>query len=217
MEQRSVNGRGVPALLLFLTLLPIVMGVVRAGQVGLDALPEEAAKFAATPLALAIHGLCGATFGLIAPWQFWQALRRRHGPLHRHLGRLYVAAGVGLGLTGMVMVLAYRGGPSALTDIARVVFSAALIGALWLAVSAIRRGQRARHMAWMIRAYALGMGTAPIVFFFIPWIVILGEEPGPVLSEAVFLGTWVASLVAAELVIRRLGAPRPVSRLAPQA
>jgi uncharacterized membrane protein len=202
MERRSLRAVGVPALLLFLSALPIVMGVARFVEVPSGALPPESTYLYQTPWAIALHGLSGAAFGLLGPLQFWTAFRNRFGRLHRLSGRIFVLAGVVMGLTGLRMIAAFALPDFDLTDLARALFSPAMLVALWLAVAAIRRRDLARHRAWMIRAYALGIGQSPIAFVFFPMFLITGIPPAGLTVDLVLIGTWLACIGVAEAVIR---------------
>lgn len=210
MERRSVTAFGVPALLLFLTCLPIIMGLVRFVQVPLHSLPEESLYFYETPWSMALHGLCGALFGLLGPLQFWTAFRQRFSTLHKLSGRVFVASGVVMGLSGLRLVAAFHGPSFDLSDAARVVFGPALLVTLWFAIAAIRKGNMPRHRAWMIRSYAIGMGTAPISFIFLPIFLITGVPPMGLTVDLIFVGMWIASVAVAEAVIRvKLSPPAP--------
>ena len=66
----------------------------------------------------------------------------------------------------------FRLTPASILGIERVDITA-------LAVDAIRRRDFASHGAWMIRAYALGMGAGTQVVVLAPWSLITGEETGP--------------------------------------
>lgn len=215
MERNSWAAIGLPVFLIFLTSIPIVMGFVRSVEVPLQALPEESEYFYQTAWSMAFHGLCGGLFGLLGPMQFWTAFRRRFGTLHKISGRIYVLAGVVLGLSGLRLVQAFYGPTFDMTDASRVLFGTALLVALWLAIQNIRAGNVPRHRAWMIRSYALGMGTAPIAFVFFPVFVITGEPPTGIMVDIIFVGTWLVSIASAELVIR-LKLNRPARRPAPQ-
>ncbi len=83
----------------------------------------------------------------------------------------------------------------------RLIFGVALVAAVVAGFTAIRRRDVLRHRAWMIRAYAIGLGasTQILTLGFGGAIVGTGE-----LSTALLTGAgWVVNLVVAEWVIRR--------------
>lgn len=208
MERRSLSPVVVPVVLLLMTGISIALAAVRAVQLPLGVLPDDALKFYDTPYAMWLHGAAGTAFGLLGPVQFSMALRRRFGHWHRVSGRIYVAAGAVLGLSGLRLVDRF-GGQIDPTDMARIAFGAVLLVCLWQAVAAIRGGDSDGHRDWMIRGYVVGMGSAPLALVYIPIFLLMGTfpEPGP-LDHAIFVGTWGASILAGEVVIRRLAPPR---------
>lgn len=89
----------------------------------------------------------------------------------------------------------------------RLVFGSAMVLAIILGVAAIRRRDFARHGAWMIRAYAIGLGAGTQVLTHLPWFwfpALQGE-----LTRALCMGAgWVINLAVAEWIVRkRLGQP----------
>ena len=205
---RSARGAlALPVALYLVTGLTLLMGAVRSVEVPLGALPEDSLHLAATPLAIGLHALSATLFGLIGPWQFSRTLRRRFGRAHRVAGRVFAVSGVAMGITGLRLVMAHADRSAPLVDGARAAFALGLIVTLALAVQAIRLGRVETHRDWMIRSYALGMGTAPIAVIFLPIYVVTGTPPMGPAADALFIGSWVASVLVAELVIRRLHRP----------
>jgi len=142
--------------------------------------------------------------------QFGRAFRRGLGLLHGLSGRIFVVSGVVMGLSGLRLVAAFHDPGFNLTDASRLIFGPLLVVALGLAVVAIRNGDVTRHRAWMVRAYAIGMGTAPIGFVFFPLFLSTGVPPEGLTVDLVFVGTWITSIAVAEAVIRlKLTRPAP--------
>ncbi|WP_208988667.1 DUF2306 domain-containing protein [Labrenzia sp. VG12] len=105
--------------------------------------------------ALALYGHIGvAPIALaVMPFQFLSGLRARRPAVHRWLGRLYVAAILVSGLSGLQLAFYTTAGSFAGTGFA-------LLAVIWLGttgaalVFALRR-QFARHRFWMLRSAAL--------------------------------------------------------------
>ena len=76
-------------------------------------------------------------------------------------------------------------------------------GALIWALVAIRHGNVARHRAWMIRAYAVGMGAATISFIMLPIFLITGKAVQGYGADLLFVASWGINVAIAEWVIRR--------------
>ncbi len=204
MDRASRGSLFVPAILYALTALLILMAAVRAVQVPTGTLPPDAAKFYDAPVAFWLHAVAGLIFAVLGPMQFSRVARQRFGAWHRRAGRVQVAAGAVLGLSGLRLSDRF-GGQIDPTDMARIAFAAILLVCLWQAVARIRAGDVAAHRDWMIRGYAVAMGTAPLALVYLPIFVIMGAfpPPGP-LDHAIFVGTWCASIAAGETVIVRL-------------
>ncbi len=88
-------------------------------------------------------------------------------------------------------------------DIARGLFGLALLIALTMAMVAIRNRDFIRHRAWVIRAYAVGMGLGTVALVFIPLYIVTDQPQIGLTSDILFVVTWVLNIVVAEVVIRR--------------
>ncbi|MFN4154650.1 MAG: DUF2306 domain-containing protein [Paracoccaceae bacterium] len=191
--------------LAFGIFIPVMMAGVRLVQILLSALPDDSLRLAAAPVALFLHALAGILFGVLGPVQFARALRQRFGALHRLSGRVFVAAGLALALSGLALLVQIESQATAVLDNARAGFSAALIVALGVAVSAAGRRDMIAHRAWMIRAYAIGMGGATVALVMFPIYLIKGAPLTGLASDLVFVGWWLVTLAIGEWVILRLG------------
>jgi hypothetical protein len=76
-------------------------------------------------------------------------------------------------------------------------------------MAAIRDRDIARHRAWMIRAYAIGMGLGAVAMVFFPIYIVMGQAPTGLASDILFVGSWVMSIALAEAIIRRLSSATP--------
>ncbi|RYF42262.1 MAG: DUF2306 domain-containing protein [Comamonadaceae bacterium] len=196
--------------LAFCTLIPVMTAAVSVVQIPLGALPEDSRRLAAVPVAFFLHALAGFLFGVLGPLQFVRALLLRFGTLHRLAGRVFVLAGAGLALSGMAMLLQVESITTGLLDGARGVFGLALFAALVMGVAAARARDMLRHQAWMIRAYAVGMGTGPAALVLFPIYLMTGEPPMGLASDVVVVGMWLLTIAAGEWVVRRHALPRPL-------
>ena len=199
--------------LAFCTFIPVMTAVVSVVQIPLGALPEDSRRLAAVPVAFFFHALAGVLFGVLGPLQFVRALRLRIGTLHRLAGRVFVLAGAGLALSGLALLLQVESIATGLLDAARGVFGLALFASLVLGVAAARAHDMLRHRAWMIRAYAIGMGTGPVALVMFPIYLITGEPPTGLASDIVVVGMWLLSIAMGEWVVRRLAHPGPLQPL----
>jgi Predicted membrane protein (DUF2306) len=98
--------------------------------------------------------------------------------------------------------------------VARLIFGTGMAAALVLGVSAILKGNIPAHKAWMLRAYAIGMGAGTQVLTHLPWFLLVGQ-PTEAPRAVLMIGAWVLNLTVAEWLIRKQnGAPnsRPTRR-----
>jgi uncharacterized membrane protein len=189
--------------LVFFTFIPVMTALVLVFQIPFGTYPEDSARLAIAPIAWFAHVLAGAAFGITGPVQFVRALRNRFGALHRVLGRIFVLSGAIIGLSGLSLLAQVMSQRTPLVDIARGLFSMALLIALVLAMAAIRNRDFLRHRAWVIRAYAIGMGLGAVSLVFFPIYIITGQPPSGLASDILFVASWALTIAFAEVVIRR--------------
>lgn len=183
--------------------IPVLNALVQVFQIPSGSYPEDSARLALAPIAWFAHVLAGAAFGITGPMQFVRALRHRFGALHRVTGRIFVLSGAVLGLSGLSLLAQVTSVRTPVVDIARGLFGLALLIALALAMAAIRDRDILRHRAWVIRAYAIGMGLGAVALVFFPIYIITGQPPMGLASDILLVGSWVTTIAIAEMIIRR--------------
>lgn len=202
---RTRPGWLVPAALLVLAFIPVVAGAFRVTQLstGAEITPENA-RFFADPVPVVVHIVAVTLYAILGAFQFVPGIRRRRIGWHRAAGRLLVLCGLLVAFSGIWLTLFYPRPDDvgdAVTGV-RLVVGSAMAMCVVLAVAAVRRRDIARHRAWMIRGYALGMGAGTQAFTQLPWILLVG--PLDKTSKAVLMtGAWLINAVVAEWIIRR--------------
>jgi len=179
--------------------IPVFSAAVLSVQIPLGAVPESSQRLMIAPVALFAHVLGGVLFGLCGPVQFIRALRHRFGRFHRVTGVVFVMAGLFMGASGLVLLARVSAPP--LPEIARALASIALIAALLIGLFA---RPRIRHRAWMIRAYAIGMGLSTVGLAFFPIFLITGAPPSGLVADLIFVGCWALNALLAEIIIHTL-------------
>jgi len=154
------------------------------------------------PMSHWLHSLWGVLLGVLGPLQFARALRARFGAMYRLAGRVFVVAGLVMALSGLSLLVRVDSIATPFLDIARATFSAALIAALVLGVRAARARDRAMHRAWIIRAYAIGMGGATVALVMFPIYLATGQPVTGLMSDLVFVGWWLVAIAIGKWVIR---------------
>jgi uncharacterized membrane protein len=189
--------------LLTLCGIPLLAGAARLHEISGGIVTSENARFLASPFPVQAHILSASVFSVLGAIQLTPG-RESSFRIHRILGGIAVLAGVLVALTGLWMTLFY---PAAGFDGAwvfglRLIVGVAMVCSLIAAVAAIGRRQFAAHGAWMIRAYALGMGAGTQVITHLPGLMfpMIQGETSRALSMA---AGWGINLLIAEWLIRR--------------
>lgn len=203
--------RLAPAALLVLGAIPLAAGAFRLTELasGAEITPANA-RFFAAPLPVVLHIVGAATFIVLGAFQFVPSVRRAKPAWHRRAGRLLVGSGLVTALSGLWMTQFYQlpDHDGALLYSFRVLFGSLMALSIVLSFAAIRRRQIARHRAWMMRGYALGLGAGTQALTLAIGEVVLGP-PGE-FSRALLMGAgWAINLGVAEWIIRKRPAPPP--------
>ncbi len=198
-------GWAVPAALLVLSAIPLAAGAFRLTQLaGGAAITPANARFFASPLPVVAHIVSAGVYALLGALQFATGFRRRRPGWHRAAGRLLVACGLLVGLSGLWMTVFYPrpAGSGELLYALRLLFGSAMVVSILLGFAAIRRGDVIRHRMWMMRGYAIGLGAGTQVLTQLAGSLIAG--PPSELSGALLMGAgWVINLAVAEWAIRK--------------
>ncbi len=210
-SRRRASTWPVPLALVALSLIPVVAGALRVTDVttGSTFMPEDA-HHPAVPAALVVHIISAIAYSLVGAFQFSSGLRRRRPRWHRAAGRVLVPMGLAVAGSALWMTLGYPRevdtGP--LLFWSRIGFGTGMILCLALGLRAILRKDVPTHRAWMIRAYALGLGAGTQVVTIGFGQALFGAST--VVTDAVTAVGWAINLALAELIIRM---PRMRSRV----
>lgn len=211
--------RLIPAGLIALSAVPMVAGMVRLAQLGGGAeITPDNARFFAAPGPVVVHIVAVVIYCLLGAFQFAPDFRRRRPGWHRASGRILIPCGFLAALSGLWMTQFYRignpGGPlpadfegPALYWI-RLLVGSAMTVFLLLGVNAIRNRDFPRHGAWMMRAYALGLGASTQAFTHLPWFLFPGIR-GELARTLCMAAGWILNLAVAEWLIARRARRQP--------
>jgi uncharacterized membrane protein len=199
--------------LFLLALVPSVAGAARFAE--LTSGPERTAdnaRYVDMPLPVLLHIPSVTLFALLGALQLAPRFRARNRRWHRICGRVVFAAGLVAAGSGMWMT-AFSDlpvGDSAPTNAARFVVGTVMIVGLLLGLRAAMRRDLHTHRAWMLRAYALGMGAGTQVLTTGPLLLVMDTTaPHYTAWRTVgMIGAWVINAAFAEHLIRRHGARR---------
>jgi uncharacterized membrane protein len=199
----------VPVGLLVLSAIPLAAGAFRlTGLAGGPQLIPADGRFSAAPLPVVLHIVSAAVFAILGAFQFTASIRRRWPGWHRAAGRLLVACGLLVGVSALWSTVSYSrptGGGELLYAL-RLLFGSAMVVSIVIAFAAIRRGDVTRHRAWMMRAYAIGLGAGTQVLTLLIGELILG--PPEAVAKGLLNGAgWAINLALAEWIIRRRHSP----------
>ena len=194
----------VPLALVALVLVPAVAGSVRLVEVfgGAHVLPANP-RITASPVPVVVHIVCAVLYAVLGAFQFSATLRRRRPGWHRVAGRALVVLGLAVAFSALWLTLFYprQPGTGELAFLFRLAFGSGMAASIMLGFTGIRRGNIARHRAWMTRAYALALGAGTQVFTQGIGNAVFGTST---LATDLSLGAgWAINLAVAEYVIRR--------------
>ena len=184
-----------------LMLLALVMAVYAAAYfvVGEGMFPDEVAEsFLARPWGIYSHAFFGIFAIAIGPFQFLRSSARTQW--HRSLGKVYLVAATGTGLSGFYMAVYSYGG-----WVTHLGFGGMALSMLLTTYVAYRhiRGRRIKHhRAWMVRSYSVMFSAVT----FRIWLGLLSVVTGgnfPVAYGAASWLSWVLNLIWAEFYLRR--------------
>ena len=207
----------VPAGLVLLSLVPVLAGAARVGELtGGAEVTADNARFLASPVPVLVHIVCATVYCLLGALQFAPGFRRRRPGWHRVAGRLLALCGLAAALSGVWMTLFFSRPPvdDVLLTPIRLVFGVAMAGCIVLGVAAIRRRDVAGHRAWMARGYAIGLGAGTQVLTHLPWMLLV-EQPSGHPRVLLMLAGWVVNLAVTEWALRRRPARPGRSVLSP--
>ncbi|BCB77566.1 hypothetical protein Pflav_039760 [Phytohabitans flavus] len=150
----------LPAALILLGLVPVIAGAARVTELGSS--PEvtpDNARFVGDPVPVVLHIVGAVIYAWLGAFQFVPSLRRRRW--HRWAGRVLVPCGLTVALSGLWMTFAYDlpAHDNAIVNGERVVFGSAMAVFIVLGLAAALRRDFGPHRAWMVRAYAIGLGA----------------------------------------------------------
>lgn len=210
---RSARSTGwVPFALVCLVLIPAIAGSLRLVELsGGPLLLPANARMTASPAPVAVHIISAVAYAFVGAFQFSGRIRRARPGWHRKAGRVLVVLGLTVAFSAVWMTLLYprQPGTGELAYVLRLAFGSGMAASIILGFTAIRRGDVARHRAWMTRAYALALGAGTQVFTLGIGDAIFGSSE---LTTDLSLGAaWAINLAVAEYVIRRHGNRRTIS------
>jgi uncharacterized membrane protein len=215
----------VPLALVALSLVPVVAGSLRLTDVstGSTVMPVDA-HHPSMPVALVVHIISAVAYSLVGAFQFSAGLRQRRPRWHRAAGRVLVPMGLAVAGSALWMTVVYprEAGTGPLLFWSRLLFGVGMVLCLVLGLRAIRARNVPTHRAWMIRAYALGLGAGTQVVTIGLGQAVFGTSTA--VTDAVTAAGWAINLALAELVVRlppgvnrRRGSPAPRRRYWPPA
>ncbi|MET0780440.1 MAG: DUF2306 domain-containing protein [Microbacterium sp.] len=206
--RRRGAGWLLPAGLISFGLIPILANALRRAALAVGAAGSSPGEAGGMPLPVVLHVVGATVFVVLGALQFSAGFRRRRPTWHRIAGRLAILAALLAAGSGLWLAFATLADSSPLLFLFRLLAAAGLALCIILGFRAVRQRRLPQHRAWMIRAFAIGLGAATQVFTLGFGEVIFGRSE---LSIALLNGAgWAINLAVAELLIHRT--PRRVAR-----
>lgn len=153
------------------------------------------------------HVISGIIFLILGPLQFVADIRKQMPAFHRWSGRIFILSGFIFAVTAVMINFSFPplGGP--LKSLAVVTFSLVEILALGIALHAVLNRNFARHRAWMMRAFAIGLAVSVMRIFFIPYFLLYGIPSAPVIGWGMWI-SFLANLLVVEFILWRERLPQ---------
>ncbi|SDS26088.1 DUF2306 domain-containing protein [Microlunatus soli] len=155
--------------------------------------------------ALVIHIFAGSVMLCCAVLQLWPWLRRRHLPVHRWSGRLYMICAIPVFFGGLIVAQFPQGGP--VQQVANTMLGLLFGTTTALGYRAVRQRRIGDHREWMIRSFALASSIVANRVWTVICVAILSPNDEPDgLTAAIGIATWlswVVNLIIAEAWLHR--------------
>jgi len=196
----SYRGKIFASGLFIVALLPALAALVRLAEVAANTADP---RFDGIKNWLALHLIGSVGFALAGLYQFVPSGRRNRS--HPRMGRLVVAAGLLSAITGLRLSVGHHlpeQDAGALSWV-RILVAGSMFVFLLLGLKARWQGAHRQHGAWMIRAYALGLGAGTQILILGPVIALTGEPIPFVRFWGMTLG-WAVNAGLAEWIILKL-------------
>lgn len=196
----------VSHLLLALSAVPLVAGGVRLVQLATGHLDASNARFGQAPWPVTLHILAATLFSVLGAFQLDPSWRAKAPRWHRSAGAVALVSGLVVAASGAYMAMTYAipealQGP--LLRVTRLAVSIGMFASLLLALRAIVERRFEVHGAWMLRAYALGLGAGTQVFVFLPAELLVSGPVHGLTRDLLMAAAWGLNLAVAELIILR--------------
>lgn len=201
---KATSGLLVALLLILLSAVPTIFGSLRLNELisGAEITPNNK-RFFESPLPVVVHILFAIVYSILGAFQFAAGFRTRWPGWHRAVGRILIVCGLVSGLSGLWMTLFYsQPGTGDLLKVVRLLFGLAMVVSIYLGFTTIRRRKVLRHRAWMMRAYAIGLGAGTQTFTVAVGVMIFGPQTEFSIALQMAAG-WVINLAVAEWAIRK--------------
>jgi uncharacterized membrane protein len=203
MLKRTPRAWPVPAALLLFALLLFVTSSMRIFEIAGG--PEETAdnaRFLVNPLQIYLHAGGGMLYLFLGAFQFSQPLRARFPKWHRLSGRAAVLAGVLAALSALWMTETFPQVPFNPHEVYgfRILFSLGWFACLALGINAAMNRDIANHRAWMMRAYAIGLGGSTTAIILGSWLLLYGTPSAKIFALATG-AAWVINLLIVQRIL----------------
>ena len=207
----------IPALLIVLSLVPVLAGAARLSELasGAEVTPDNV-RFFASPLPVVVHIISVSLYSMLGAFQFAPGFRRRNSRWHRAVGKwILVPCGLAAALSGLWMTQFYPWpkGDGELLYVFRLIFGSAMLSSIVLGAFAARRRDYPRHGEWMMRGYAIGLGAGTQVFTHVPWLLFFGV-PDELTRALLMAAGWIINIIIVEWIIRKRRAHKSHTSLA---
>lgn len=196
----------LPLVLITISIVPVAAGLMRLVQIAGAPIPLVPPPKISVELqtVFVLHVVTAIIFLVLGAFQFTAHSSQRKKRRHRVTGRVVVISALIVGVSAIWLTVFFpheqHDGPE--LNIVRIFAGTGIVTSVVLGYRAIRTHRFEDHRKWMMRAYALGIGTGLQALAVIGWQIFSSSPIG--LSRAIIFGaSWLACLVIAEFRLAR--------------
>ncbi len=203
MDKISKKEKALITGLLLLSVVPLLGGVIRVVELAVGGdITASNERFFADPIPVIIHIFTSMLYCILGAFQFSKGIRKKYLNWHRISGRVLIPVGMISALTGLWMTLFYSFGvyDGYALYLIRLLVGSLMVVFIGYGMMAIIKRNISAHRAWMMRAYAIGLGAGTQVITHLPFFIL--EDIRGELARTICMAVgWLLNIMVVEWIL----------------